>query len=131
MKNWYTKLTSLYTTAFLSFIAVLVVYLALLFGYFTNKSDLPNGLILGGGIGVLSYLALALVDKHDKQKEKPILTIIITILRYLIIAVAIVLSALSEYRWGHKIFNLFTIVGGYLISLVIYLVVTLVERKNV
>ena len=131
MKNWFTKLSLLYKTALVSFIAVILVFLALIFGYFVNKPYLPNGLILGGCIGVLSYLALALVDKHDENSKKPVFTIVITIVRYLLIAAAVVLSALSQYKWGYKIFNLFTLMGGYLISLVVYLIITLAEKKNV
>ena len=131
MKNWYAQLTPIYKATFVSFIAVVVAYISLIFGYFVNKIDLPNGLILGGGIGVLSYLALAIIEKREKEKEKPVLTIIITILRYLLIAAAVVISALSQYKWGYKIINPFTVVGGYLIPLVIYLVITLVEKKDV
>ena len=131
MKNWFAKLTPLYKVVFISFIAVVVAYLALIFCYFLEKPSIPNGLILGGGIGVLSYLALAIIEKRDRQNNRPVLTIIITILRYLLIAAAIVVSALLQYKWGYKIFNLFTIAGGYLIPLLVYIVITLVERKNV
>ena len=131
MKNWYAKLTPIYKSTFVSFIAVIMVYLGLLFGYFINHPDIPNGLILGGGIGVISYLVLGIVDKRDEENNKFVLTIIVTILRYLLIAGAIVISALCQYKWGVKIFNVFSVVGGYLIPLVSFLVITLVERKNV
>ena len=131
MKNWFAKLTTLYKVAFISFIAVVTAYLALIFCYFIEDPSTPNGLILGGGIGVLSYLVLALIEKRDSEKNKPVLTIIVTILRYFVIAAAIVISALLQYKWGYKIFNLFTVVGGYLIPLLVYIIVTLVERKNV
>lgn len=131
MKNWYANLTPIYKATFVSFISVVVAYLALIFGYFINYPDIPNGLILGGGIGVVSYFILGVVDKRDKEKNKPVLTIIVTILRYLLIAAAIVLSALCQFKWGYKIFNLFSLVGGYLIPLIVYIIVTLVERKNV
>ena len=108
-----------------------MAYLALIFGYFINYPDIPNGLILGGGIGVASYFILGVVDKRDKEKNKPVLTIIVTILRYLLIVAAIVLSALCQFKWAYKIFNLFSLVGGYLIPLIVYIIVTLVERKNV
>ncbi len=131
MKNWYIKLSTTYKATLVSFVAVITIYLCLIFGYFTNRPDIPNGLILGGGIGVVSYLALAIVEKHDKENNKLVLTIIVTILRYLILAAALVLSALAKYKWDHSIFNLFTIMGGYLIPLITYLIFILMERKNV
>ena len=129
MKNWYTKLSIAYKATFVSFIASIVVYLALIFAYFIDKSDIPNGLILGGGLGVLSYLLIGVVEKYDEKRQKPVLTVVVTILRY--IAASIILSALSYYKWGYKIFNLFSLVGGYLIPLIVYIIITLVERKNV
>ena len=131
MKNWFAKLTILYKVTFISFISVVMASLGLIFCYFIEDPSTPNGLIFGGGIGVLSYLVLALIEKRDSEKNKPVLTIIVTILRYFVIAAAIVISALLQYKWGYKIFNLFTVVGGYLIPLLVYIIVTLVERKNV
>lgn len=131
MKNWYTKLSIAYKATFVSFIASIVVYLALIFAYFIDKSDIPNGLILGGGLGVLSYLLIGVVEKYDEKRQKPVLTVVVTILRYIVIAASIILSALSYYKWGYKIFNLFSLVGGYLIPLIVYIIITLVERKNV
>ena len=131
MKTWFAKLTLLYKVSFISFIAVVVAYLGLIFCYFIEDPSTANGLILGGGMGVISYLVLALIEKRDSEKNKPVLTIIVTILRYFVIAAAIVISALLQYKWGYKIFNLFTVVGGYLIPLLVYIIVTLVERKNV
>ena len=131
MKNWYIKLSVAYKSTLVSFAAVITIYLCLMFGYFTNHPDIPNGLILGGGIGVISYLVLGIVDKSDEKNNKFVLTIIVTILRYLLIAGAVVISALCQYKWGVKIFNVFSVVGGYLIPLVSFLVITLVERKNV
>lgn len=131
MKNWHANLTSSYKTTIVSFIAVILAYFSLFFAYFIEHSDIPNGLILGGGIGVLSYLLIGLVEKSDAKRKKPVLTIIVTVLRYLAIAAAIVLSALAFFKWNKPIFNPFSVLGGYLIPLIVYLVILLVDKKYV
>ena len=126
-----SKLTSTYKTALISAIIVVIVYASLCFGYFIKLPDLPNGLIAGGLLGSLSYLTLGLADSVDKKKEKPILSIVITIIRFLLIAALIVLAALLEYKMGYRVLNVFTVVGGYSISLVTYLIILLIEKKHV
>ena len=126
-----SKLTSTYKTALISAIAVLIIFASLCFGYFIKRPDIPNGLIAGGLLGSLSYLTLGLVDGLDKKKEKPILSIVVTIIRFLLIAALIVLAALLEYKMGYRVLNVFTVIGGYSISLMTYLIILLIERKHV
>ena len=131
MKQWLNNLSSYYKTAFLSLIAVIIAYLGLLFGYFINQPDLPNGLLAGGLLGVISYFFLGVVDKIDEQKEKPVWSIVITIVRYLCIAALVAIAALLQYKYSLKVMNPFLVVGGYLISLIFYILVVLKEKKHV
>ena len=131
MKKWFVGLTNLNKTAFISSILVVIGYLALLFGYFVGMPDLPNGFIAGGVLGSLSYFAIGLVDKLDAEKEKPVWTIILTIIRYLLIGGLIVLAAFLQFKTDYKILNVFTVLGGYSVALITYVIVLLVERKNV
>lgn len=131
MKQWLVKLSNNYKTAIISLFIVIVAFLSLLFGYFTNQPDLPNGVLAGGLLGVISYFLLGVVDKIDEKKEKPVWTIVITVVRYLCIAALIVVAALLKYRQSLNVMNPFTVLGGYFISLVVYIIVLLVERKHV
>ena len=131
MKQWLNKLSIYYKTAFLSLIAVIIAFLGLLFEYFINQPDLPNGLIAGGMLGVVSYFFLGVVDRIDEQREKPIWSIVITIVRYLLIAALVTVAALLQYKYSIKVMNPFMVVGGYFISLIFYIIVALKERKHV
>ena len=131
MKKWFMNLTNTYKASFISIIIIIIIFLALLFGYFVNMMDLPNGLLAGGVVGSLSYLAMGLVDKFDKNKEKPILTIVVTIIRYILIGGLIVLAAFLQFKLNYRILNVFTVLGGYLVALITYVVILLIERKHV
>lgn len=131
MKAWFIELTNTYKAALVSLFIALVVYGGLCFGYFINRPDLPNGLIAGGALGSLSYLTLGLVNEFDKKKNRPVLSIVITIIRFLLIGALIVLAALLEYKMGYLVLNVFTVIGGYSISLLTYLIIVLIEKKHV
>ena len=131
MKKWFIELSNTYKTALISTFVTIIAYLSLVFAYFINQNDLPNGLIVGGLLGSLSYLVLGLVEKEDKNRQKPIWTIIVTIIRYLLIGGLIALSTYLQFKTDYKIFNVFTVLGGYFISLIVYIVIVLIERKHV
>ena len=131
MKKWFSELTNAFKTAFVSRFIVIIAFLATTFGYFVNMSDIPNGIIAGGLIGSVSYLFMGLAEKHDAKNVKATWTIIVSIIRYFLIGSFIVVAALIQYNLGYKIFNLFAVVGGYLISLATYVIILLMEKKNV
>ena len=131
MKKWFAELSANHKTVIISFVVVIIVYIGLIFGYFIKLPGVPNGFLLGGITGVLSYLLLLSVDKKDKEKGKLVWTIVITILRYVFIGGLIALSIVLEYRFDIKIFNVFAVLGGYFVSLITYIVILLIERKNV
>ena len=82
-------------------------------------------------LGVVSYFFLGVVDRIDEQREKPIWSIVITIVRYLLIAALVTVAALLQYKYSIKVMNPFMVVGGYFISLIFYIIVALKERKHV
>ena len=131
MKKWFAELSSAYKTALVSLIVVLIGFLGLAFGYFINQPDLPNGFIVGGLIGILSYYFMGLTEARDLRNEKPILSIIITIIRFLVIGGVVVVSALLQFKYQYKVLNTFLVIGGYIVSLIIFIIVLLVEKKNV
>ena len=128
---WFNKLSSSFKTAILSSIVIIVIFLGLIFGYFINQPDLPNGILAGGLLGSISYLLIGIADIIDEKKHLPIWTIVFTIIRFLLIAGLVVISALLQFKFGYKVMNVFTVLGGYFITLIVYIVISLKEKRHV
>ena len=131
MKKWYLQLSRTYKTAVLSLFVTFVCYLGVIFGYFIDLMGLPNGIALGGLIGSLSYLFMGLAEQKDEKSEKLVRTIIVTIIRFVLIGLFIALSIFLEYSLNIKVFNVFAVVGGYFIALLVYIILTLKEKQDV
>ena len=131
MKKWFANLSSSFKTVFISLLVVLIVFLGLGFGYFVDLANLPNGLLAGGLLGIIFYVFMGLTEKIDLEKQKPVWTIILTIVRFIFIGGLVALSIILEYQAGLKILNVFTVLGGYFISLIVNLIIVLTEKKNV
>ena len=131
MRNWLSELSLLFKVSILSLIVTIVSLLALLFGYFINRPDLPNGLLAGGFLGSLSYLLLGIAERIDEKKKTPVWTIVFTIIRFVLIGSLLVVAALLQFKYGYKAINVFTVLGGYMISLVVYIILMSLEKKHV
>lgn len=129
--TWFNKLFSAFKAALLSLIVTVVVFLGMLFGYFINQPDLPNGVLAGGLLGSLSYLLIGIAERIDEKKRLPIWAIVFTVIRFLLIATLVIVSALLQFKLGYKVMNVFTVLGGYFITLIIYIVISVIEKKHV
>ena len=129
--TWFNKLSGSFKTAVLSLLVTIIVFLGLIFGYFINQPDLPNGVLAGGMLGSISYLLIGIAERIDEKKRLPIWTIIFTVIRFLLIAALVIISAYLQFKLGYKVMNVFAVVGGYAISLIIYIVISLIEKKHV
>jgi len=130
MKKWLSNLNTGYKTAVFSSLVLGVIYLAIIFFYFLNLPEFPNGFLLGSLVGILVYILLGLSEVVDAKKKKVTFGIIVTILRFLLIGGALFLSAYLYYEKNAPIFNVFTVLGGYMSSLIIYIIVMIREKKD-
>ena len=129
--TWFNKLSSSFKTALLSLLVTIVIFFGLIFGYFINQPDLPNGVLAGGILGSISYLLIGIAERIDEKKHVPLWTIIFTVIRFILIAALVVISAYLQFKLGYKVMNVFAVVGGYAISLIIYIMISLIEKKHV
>ena len=129
--TWFVKLSNSFKVTIISGFLTVIAFLGMVFGYFINQPGLPNGVLAGGFLGTLSYLLMGLVEKRDENRNSAVLTIIVTILRFILIGALLIVAALLEYKFNNKMLNVLAVLGGYLISLIVYLVVILLEKKHV
>ena len=75
-------------------------------------------------------------DIYEIPEEKEYLrnsfkiSILINVIRFILIAIIAFVFALLEYVYFIKIANIFDILGGYLIPLVVYIIVLLIKKEK-
>ena len=127
------KLTSsnaYYRVCLISFIANLVIFLGLLPFYVCDCNDIPQGFALGALVGLIPNLLLGLIEKTEAEHQRNVGAIIVTIMRFVLIAATITLSALLYYKMECKIFNPFTVVGGYLVNTLVLTITILMSKTK-
>lgn len=95
------------------------------FGYW----NIPLGISIGLLINGVAYLLLFLLEERENMTHSVKISILINIFRFVVLAIFAIGFAIVEYVFYIKIANVFAIVGGYVISLVIYIITVLTERK--
>lgn len=130
MKNLFKNQDPIFQTVLYSIISCVVISLCLIPLYLNNMMYIPNGIIIGFAINILAYLATYLI-KHVEERTKTVrYSIIVTISRFFLLAAALIVFALLEFRFQIKIANFVAIVGGYFISLLIYVICVILEGKR-
>lgn len=130
MINRFRRLNIEFQTVVWSIIVTLGLLLLMIPLFFFSLMEIPLGIALGALIGIITYLALGLVENKSKQKLSIGLTITIIVLRLLLIAGILFLVGWLYYAKEVKIFNIFAVVGGYLMTLVINIIMVRKEKVS-
>ena len=128
MKQAFEKLNIYYKCSVLSGLFLIFISLCLIPLYFFGYMDIPLGFLLGGVYGVIVYFFTGLLE--NKRQDYYKWAVVLSVLRFFILAVLLVLAALCYYKWELKIFNIFSVVGGYLLSLVVLIILFVVKDKG-
>jgi len=130
MKERYLKLNIYYQVSLWSLISLFLLLVMTSWLFFVGYIDIPLGIILGGLIGVASYFILALIDKKELEKHHSFGSIIVAIGRILLLLVAMIVAAYLSYQLNIKVLNIFAIMGGYLLPLIVLLILTLKKKRG-
>ena len=123
MKDWYLKLKLEYQVSFWSLIILSTLTICLIPCYFFKLMEIPNGILLGGLVGTFTYLLLGLFSKKDEEHKTVVITVILMIVRFLLIAGTMFLVGYLYYSKNMKAFNIFAVAGGYLLTIIIHIIV--------
>ena len=114
-------------SAFISLIIFILMIPLIIFGY----GEYSFGLILGEFINYMSYMILGFIEKRNSTDKKITTLMVVTIiLRIVILALVATLVGFMYYRHDIKVFNIFTLIGGYMIPLIVFIVISIKERNN-
>lgn len=128
MKNWYDQLKFEYKIAFWSAVIVTGLVILCIPLFFFSLMEIPQGIALGGGVGIIIYLFLGLFNNSDEPKKSMVLTIIVITLRLVIIAGVLFLVGWLYYQVGFEAFNIFAVAGGYFIPVITNIILVRKEK---
>lgn len=130
MKKRFLSLTLYSQVVILSFVTLSILSLGFIPLFLNEFRDIPQGCILGGLVSIIPYLLLIIVSKKEEDKKSLFWTIFIIALRFVLIGGTLVLSTLMYYYYNIRIFNVFSLIFGYLIPLIWLIIINLTWRKN-
>ena len=128
MKDWYRQLKLEYKVALWSALVISSAIILTIPCFFFSLMEIPQGIALGGGVGILTYLFLGLAENDEDQKKSMVLTIVVIIVRFLVIAGVLFLAGWLYYAQGVKAFNIFAVIGAYIISIILNIILVRKER---
>lgn len=131
MINWYRTLKHDYKIAVWSLIVIVALVICLIPCFFFSLMEIPQGIALGGAIGILTYILLGIFNFEDKQIKSVIIAVVIMVLRFLLIGGVMFLVGYLYYSKGFKAFNIFAVLGGYTVTVIVNAVLTLKEKNSV
>ena len=128
MKDWYRQLKLEYKVALWSALVISSAIILTIPCFFFSLMEIPQGIALGGGVGILTYLFLGLAENDEDQKKSMVITIVVIIVRFLVIAGVLFLAGWLYYAQGVKAFNIFAVLGAYIISIILNIILVRKEK---
>lgn len=130
MKKAYLSLNIYYRVSLISALILIAVSLGLLPLFFLSHPDIPQGIMLGCLVGILSYFILGMINKKEVLNNRSVGAILVLAGRLTVFIGLLVLCAWLTYAKKVYIFNLFALVGGYMIPLIVLLILSLIEHRK-
>ena len=131
MKEKFQALNVFHRCFVISFIVSLGLFICMIPLIIFNWGEIPFGLLLGEFVSYLSYFVLGFVVKSKPvSKKSNSLIVTVLIVRVLILAIVSVGVAFLYYKYNHRIFNLFAVMGGYFIPLIVLIILVIKEKKG-
>lgn len=128
MKDWYRQLKLEYKVALWSALVISSAFILTIPCFFFSLMEIPQGIALGGGVGILTYLFLGLAENDEDQKKSMVITIVVIIVRFLVIGGVLFLAGWLYYAQGVKAFNIFAVIGAYIISIILNIILVRKEK---
>lgn len=127
MKKFLNQTTEI-KALIISSIATVLGFLGTMFLFWSNRGDIPFGVLTGGGIILLSWLILYLSKKNGKETIK--LDIFVVFLRLGLLVAFSIAFALVQWKFGLYIISPVSLIIAYLVTSLLTLLVHLGKEKE-
>lgn len=126
MIKWYKNLDVYIKSCLTTALITLVAFLGCIPLYFNNLGEIPNGIALSG----MTFAVLYLLYEIGKNSPGLWKTIIVNLIRFGLVVALLFVTVFLYYKLQIKIFNVFTVVGAFFVSTVVFIVLSLLENRN-
>lgn len=119
-----------YKTTFWSISLLLILTAILSFLFPLGFMDIPLGGILGMFVSSLFFFVNGLITNKEVKIRNAKITMIIFWLRIIFLGGIMILISVLYYHYNIHVFNIFSFVVGYLISVGVFVLLVLKESKK-
>ena len=124
----FRKLDSHLLTALLVGIISLVGFLSTSFLLTGKYLDIPLGFLLSGEIIAIIYISSHVLLNIDKKRGTATFAIVAIAIRFVVMLTALLLAFLLYYKWNIRYFNVFVLIGMYMVAVVTFLLINLLNK---
>ena len=128
MKDWYRQLKLEYKDAFWSALVISALVISTIPCFFFELMEIPQGILLGGAVGIVTYLLLGLANNKEKQTKSMVMTVVVIIIRFLTLGGILFLAAWLYFYMLVRVFNVFAVLGGYVVTIIIHIILARKEK---
>lgn len=129
MKKWFSNLTVVGKSTFLSIIISLIVFLICVPLFFFSLHDIPLGILIGCLLSIIFYFFLGRTEQKDQENGRMNITVVLQILRFIAVAGLLILFVILDFKLKIKLFNPFGFIGGYMVPTIVLIIVSLKARE--
>ncbi len=130
MKNWYKSLSENYKTSLWTALIIILAFLVCIPLIVVGKKEFPISILIGGAVGALFYLGFGLIDNIESKKKSKTITLTLIFTRLVLVVGIAFLFAFLYYRLEFHVFEPFSFICSYFVSLVVLLVIHLVSAHQ-
>ena len=128
MKDWYRQLKLEYKVAFWSALVISALVISTIPCFFFELMEIPQGILLGGAVGIVTYLLLGLANNKEKQTKSMVMTVVVIIIRFLTLGGILFLAAWLYFYMLVRVFNVFAVLGGYAVTIITHIILARKEK---
>ena len=130
MIKFYQKLNIYLKVVFWDLIISIGVAILLIPLFFFSLMEIPLGILLGMAIGCLYYFFAGMNQRESYEKTAMTIDVILLVVRFVLFMGVFVGISLMYYKGNMHIFNVYSYIGSYLFSLLIFLFLSRKEGKK-
>ncbi len=111
-----------------SVVLMILTTLVSLYFFINNNFEVPLGIVVGLGLGALLYLMTGIIEFKNKDS---IWLMAANIIRLFVLGGSLIGLGFLYYYANVHVINIFAVVGGYTAVIIIFVILFLLDKKEI